>query len=369
MKLYCIQSISNCFRLQLQTGSRMTKRKKIGYRRKYTKKSYRTSSTTVNKTHSQLGEIEHYDSDSFFANFFLQKETCYDETDCHMEVDANEFIDSDGYSADEFYVILNEVYKYHPQQNLDEIVSCVHNKIFSELKSKCKAIGNDQFFWVPCSEDIKFISIYDSDGVSVSPRIKSCIRVTKNIKVEIFVHSKRLPGHHPIWSSIKENCYSVLQLENVVREVSSYSVCYGNRDADLQSLNIDNTLAYKEQYYIGPTIYSVSCCMLIKQRSERCKNCKTYRKALMKKKLRNAASVPTSEKDWLQSRTSNNNLSENEKSHKLKQLKYHSRKLEQEVRRLKSVIAAGRHQNIQQNENVTSVILCKLKKLKKDIQK
>jgi hypothetical protein len=58
----------------------------------------------------------------------------------------------------------------------------------------------------------------------------------------------------------------------------------------------------------------------------------------MKNRKSNVSSIPTPKKNWLQSRIPNKHLSENQKSHKLKQLKNHSLKLKKEVKRLKLVI-------------------------------
>jgi hypothetical protein len=254
------------------------KRKKIGYSRKYSKKPCRAG----------LSKIKIFPSDAFFANFCLLENTNNDEqvTECKDTIDTNELIDSDGHSANEFYVILDKGHKYNPQHNLDEFVSGIQNNLFSKLKSDSSSIENDQFFSIPSSKDIKFISIYDSDVVSDSPRIKTCIRVTEKMKLDIFVHSKPLSTEHLIWLSVKKNCYTVQQLENVIKELCKYSICWGNKDADLQSLKYNNKRAYKEEIYISSTIRSVSCCLLINQRSERCMNCKTYRKTLIKMKSR-----------------------------------------------------------------------------------
>ena len=75
--------------------------------------------------------------------------------------------DSDGFSADEFYGVLDQPYQYYEGDNLSKI-----NVTSYTVTLKCRALNNADFMFVKVSKGIKFMQIYDSDTISSIPRVK-----------------------------------------------------------------------------------------------------------------------------------------------------------------------------------------------------
>jgi hypothetical protein len=200
------------------------------------------------------------------------------------------------------------------------------------------------------SSDIKYVELYDSNDHWEIPRVKTCVRVNKDLMVNIMVHGKSLPDSHSIYEKIGRCCYSVRCVQKALDVVSQYHICEGNQDSDLQDLIpvrafIDVSEGYKyqgyrESFYIKSTIRSTKCDFFVRKNGGRCVNCQTYRRTLRKTLHRRSGTpkVCTSQKDWTKCKTSNKNLTENQKLHKIKQFKDYSQQLELENAQLRREI-------------------------------
>jgi len=295
---------------------------------------------------------EPVESDTFLAEslsdfFFL----CEGDTPA-TEVEG-ELTDSDGFTANEFYVVLDRATRYCPDDNLDELVFSERERLFSEFRERCRQnVHESDFMYLHSSKDVKFIQIYEGDEFSEEPRVKSCVTVTRNFDVKLSVHHREVPANHFIWKVIGRSCFTTDSLKRLLSEFRKYDICSGNADKDLQELipglpigayvNVAGSgySGYREGHYIGSTIRSVKCNLIIRQRGTRCEHCQVYRRTLLKTLARrkNAPQVATPRKNWLKSKTSNNNLTKSQSLQKIKQLKTYSQSLEEEVSRLRREI-------------------------------
>ncbi|XP_053385111.1 uncharacterized protein LOC128550306 [Mercenaria mercenaria] len=289
------------------------------------------------------------ESDQFFSNMFSNSTCTPDSSMPHPKHDENfEIVDSDGYHADEFYVILDKPYRYCAEDDLEEFVSSHKCRMYSAFREECKSsiIDLQDFVPVKSSKEIKFVRLYDSDSAYSSPRVQMCLCVDSDFCISISVHGRSLPDTHTIWKDIGRTCNTLASVQKALCELNKYSVCEGNQDKDLQELIPVGAFldvsegyryqGYREAYYVGSTIRSTSCCMLINQISKRCQHCKVYRRTLKKTLYRRQSSerLATPEKDWTRSRVSNFNLTNSQKVQKLKQMRTYTDQLEIEVARL-----------------------------------
>lgn len=285
---------------------------------------------------------DHYDSDEYFRSFLNDSVNSCDLKTVKRKY--HELVDSDGYAADEFYVILDKPYRYNPHEDLDKFSSDVLSRRYCRLREDCRQkIKDSDFMNFEASKEIKYIQLYDSDSVSEVPRVKLCVTVSKDFTVKIQVHGHNIPDTHEIWGAVQKVCFESDHVEEVLQEVKKRKVCVGNTDEELQELiPVDAYLdaakenrhqGYRESGYIGSTIRSTSCFFLCSMNSARCCQCRTYRRTLKKTQVRRESTVgvPTPEKDWTKSKVPNRRLTENQKLHKLKQLKDYNSKLEREI--------------------------------------
>ena len=150
---------------------------------------------------------------------------------------SSEQTDSDGFTADEFYVVLCKPFKYCPDDNLDEFVLAKKSRLFSELRESCRQEINDSnFMYMTNSKDIKYIQLYDSDHCSDIPRVKACVAVSRNFELKIAVHENHIPADHVIWENVAKSCFNVDSVKRVLSEFMKYEICCGNKDSELQEL-------------------------------------------------------------------------------------------------------------------------------------
>ena len=125
--------------------------------------------------------------------------------------------DSDGFCADEFYVILDKPYQYYEGDNLDEFVQDKTYRVYSDLNEKCRMLDGQlqDFMYAKASKDIKFIQLYDSDSVSSAPRVKLCVSVDRWFNLSISVHGKYVPFSHEIWDTLNYKCYNIKTIQKV----------------------------------------------------------------------------------------------------------------------------------------------------------
>ena len=239
-----------------------------------------------------------------------------------------ESTDSDGFEADEFYVILDKPYKYSADVDLDTFVANEQCLVFRSLHEHCRTQipTSDKFQYMSKCKDVTYIELYDSDQHCSTPRIKSSISVSDTFELSIHVHEIPLPAYHPIWQKYGRLCYSVASVRRVLEDCDSLKVCCGNQDETLQDLvpvGDSQRKGYRESFYIGSTIRSVSCSLLIKSRGSRCKQCLIYRRTLLKLLSRRISrlNMATPQKEWTKSHTNNLKLNDNKKQLYIKLLK------------------------------------------------
>ena len=296
---------------------------------------------------SEPVESDKFLSESLSDTFFLSE----DYTPA-IEVE-DELTDSDGFTANEFYVVLDRATRYCPDDNLDELVSSERARLFSEFRERCRQIVHEgDFMYLHSSKDVKFIQVYEGDEFSEEPRVKCCVTVTRNFDVKLSVHHREVPTNHTIWEVFGRSCCTTDSLRRLLSEFGKFDIYTGYRDKELQELipglpigayvNVAGSgySGYHEGHYIGSTIWSVKCNLIIRQRGNRCEHCQVYRRTLTKTLARrkNVPQVATPKKNWLKSKTSNNNLTKSQSLQKIKQLKTYSQTLEEEVSRLRREI-------------------------------
>ena len=283
-------------------------------------------------------------SDRFFRRCLLKSDPAYTYDDPPEE------IDSDGFAANEFYVILHKIFKYDSSEDLD---SFVLNKVYlwekaryTGLKEQCKLeVRHTLFSYLSSSSCIRYIQVYDNR----MPVVKLCVSVCEDFSVEIMVHGNQVPSSLELWTKIPRKCYSINDIRLVLQIVSRYKVCSGNSDPGFQDVMRDlpvgsfadvplesNYVGYKDVYG-EPSVRSRQCDLLlyVLDVDGRCKSCSTYRRILLKalrRKAENGIETPT---NWLESHGPNNELIDTQKLDKMKQLKRYASSLEAEVEILK----------------------------------
>ena len=254
----------------------------------------------------------------------------------------SELVDSDGFSAHEFYVICadNKSYQYFSHDDLEQFVDNKSYRIYSQLKEDCSVLDKGDFTLVRNSKSLRFVESYDSD----IPKLKRAVSVGTDFKVTVAVQNRLLPEQHELWQSIPKFCTSARTLDRILTAVSRLKVCVGNPDKDWQTLipfgaYLDTNSGLKYQGYrdgyLGSTIRSTNCLGL--SAGERCLSCQKYRGTLRKTLLRkeNSDIVSTPQKNWLSSKKPNNRLTDSQKFHKLKQMRSYVTDLERENEKLK----------------------------------
>ena len=271
--------------------------------------------------------------------------------------------DSDGFEANEFYVVLDKVYRYEPDCDLD-VYTCskteeYQSSMYENLKERCKNEEIKNFTFLKTSSYIRFIQVYDSE----SPTVKLCVTIRNDFSVGITVHGQELPSSHEIWTRIPLKCSTFEEIRRTLDVISYYKVCTGNSDTSLQDVmkNIPSGVfvdvagetthaGYKDVYVHGKSsIRSTNCHLLVGQ-YDRCKCCITYRRTLLKAQQRRDNKIATPEKNWVKSHLPLSRLSENQKIHKIKQLRIYANSLESEVEKLKRQLSKSIKQGIKLTE-------------------
>ena len=245
----------------------------------------------------------------------------------------------------EHYVVLDKVYQYDPNYNLEKFVTTKREEQYSALKRSCQKLVENTLYaqveFMRSSEIIRYVSVYDSDN----PGVKFICTIKKNYSAEVFVHGKRLSDQHDLWNTLPGKFVTIQQVESLLNVLLHYDVCIGNPDEELQNL-CSGKLAYVEADYgayrgdcaYQSTIRTVSCMLLTDRWKPRCKNCITYRKTVQKQAARRKLKTPTPSKNWLTSRKGNSRLTDSEKVEKIKQLKKYNSNLVSQVAALKKKV-------------------------------
>ena len=157
------------------------------------------------------------------------------------------------------------------------------------MKSVKKEITDGKFEYIQSSKDLKFIELYDSDNYWDSPRVKICVCVGEDFKIQINVHGRKIPDDHSIWDSNSRYCNSVDCLQLVLKQIQKYHTCCVNQDRCLQNLIPVGTFLdvkkdykfkeYREPFHIGNTIRATKCSLLKNNKTRLCaccEHCNTY---------------------------------------------------------------------------------------------
>ena len=174
--------------------------------------------------------------------------------------------DSDGFSANEFFVICddNNSYQYFHHDDLDEYVSNERKRIYRYLKNQCMTLGRDDFSLIRNSESLWLVQCYDSD----TPKLKLTVSVRSDFSVVVAVQDRILPANHNLWESVPRTCANVKTLEKILTSVANFKVCIGNPDKILQTLipfgsylDTNSGANYKGYHdgYLDSTIRSAKC--------------------------------------------------------------------------------------------------------------
>ena len=227
--------------------------------------------------------------------------------------------------------------KYVVIKNGDE--NFEETRMYADLIDACRLLATDNFTFIKNTEIVRFIQVYDKE----IPQIKLAVSIDRDFIVNVAVNGKLLPEDHDLWLHIPKVCLNVEHVKNLLKTLATYQVCIGNPDEELQ--NVMHFLerseeeseqkygAYRDKY-IGSTIRSQNCPLLIRRRYERCKNCINYRKCLLKGLQRKNVKTEPSEINWLKSTKSYNLMLESEKIEKLKQMREHITQLEKQIKGL-----------------------------------
>lgn len=254
-------------------------------------------------------------------------------------------------TADEYYVVIDNVYQYDANDDVDQLTQSIQELLFADLKQKCsKQLQQcDGFSNLSTSKYIRYIQMYEDDKNAL---VKVGVTVTSAFIVNVVVHGLSLPIEHEIWLQIPHYCPTFRHVKTILHIVSMYTVCPGNPDPQYQNLVPDSDLlddageqkraGYKEVIN-GSTIRSSKCSLLIK--NSRCNCCSTYRRTLSKALWREKDRVVTSQINWVTSRKGNERLSSAEKTEKLKQLRKYATSLELEVDKLQRTLKKSTKDN------------------------
>lgn len=247
-------------------------------------------------------------------------------------------------TADEYYVVIDKVYQYDTNDDVDQLTQSKHELLYADLKQKCSSELQqcEGFSNLSTSKYIRYIQMYEDDKNAL---VKVCVTVTAAFSVNVVVHGVNVPIDHEIWLHIPYCCSTIGHVKTILDTVSTYTVCPGNPDPQYQNLipagafldvaGEQKRASYKEVIN-GSTIRSTKCSLLIK--NSRCNCCLTYRRTLSKALWRQKDRVATPQKNWVKSRKGNERLSSTQKTEKLKQLRKYATSRESEIDQLQRTL-------------------------------
>ena len=212
--------------------------------------------------------------------------------------------------------------------------------MYANLRDACGLLASDKFTFIKNKETVCFVELYNKEV----PQIKLSVSIERDFLVTVGVHNKLLPADHNLWELIPRVCLYAPHVENLLKALVTYNVCIGNPEEELQNVmhflektdeEMDQKYKGYRDEYIGSTIRSSNCPLLISGKWQRCKNCSTYRRSLKKGLQRKTESSCASTTNWLTSPKANTQLTGSEKIEKLRQMREHILKLEKEISALK----------------------------------
>lgn len=327
----------------------MARKFRIGQIRKYAKKKKRvyhhedhlyclTDITWISASKSTVPEKEHYFwplPDFFFSSHDTEADNPA-FTECGNP-GVTESMDSDGCFADEHFVVLDKVYRYDPDNDLDSFVEAVSKQKYENLRVECRTIdaGSIGFVMTLCDR-IQFVALYAVDN----PGVKMSVTVSTTFQPIIMVHRKKLPKEHEVWNEIQRKTSTKVHVEELLNVLSSgkYFVCCGNPEEEFfehLTINASNTAFVESDLgaWHVKTIRATDCHLLCE--GLRCLSCRRYRGTLRK---RRSMSSKNGVLDYIHSKKNHLKMTRSELITKINQTKDYYKKLEQDVGRLQRAL-------------------------------
>lgn len=81
---------------------------------------------------------------------------------------------------------------------------------------------------------IQIMELYNTIPGKTS--VKFCVCINSELSASIFVHRQEIRRNHPCWDGMPLSFPSAKSVELLMRRLSTFSVCFGNPDEDLQTL-------------------------------------------------------------------------------------------------------------------------------------
>ncbi|XP_061171261.1 uncharacterized protein LOC133180817 [Saccostrea echinata] len=215
---------------------------------------------------------------------------------------------------------------------------------------------------------INIIEMYRSSPERTG--VKLSVVIDTEFHANLFVHRKEVSKSHPCWDGMPSEFSTAMLVENLMRRLRTFSVCFGNPDEEFHSIAPVNCLvksgvtnhivAFREGDFcatVGDVSYSscirsVNCSLIVE--SSRCKPCQGVRRMLKSRKSREIErSIKTKDMNFVHSKTSHKIMSRTNLITKIEQQKEEIKLLSSEVERLKKLCNKGRVWSIsEKNESI-----------------
>ncbi|XP_048241342.1 uncharacterized protein LOC125374488 [Haliotis rufescens] len=342
----------------------MPRKKKtcIGRRRKgYTKRGPRQEQGSLSDhTYSSVQStvLDDYNSrdvlwDEAWNSFFI--DICDDPIDIPY---LGEAMDSDGCSANEFFVILDSVHKYHPDNDLDTFVDGILQyrkyQLFLSLKKELFRHADElgEFTILRNKrEEVNLVQCYDSDVAAV----QLSVVIRPSFEATVYAHRRDIGHDHELWIGLPKYFTTVRDVSQLLSKLSTYHVCFGNYEdrfahlipvgAGISEGATSTISAYREGDFganidgiaYSSTIRSLMCQFLISRR-DRCGPCSRYR-ATLRANARRESLSPKTPKLTSFTHTTHKNMSKMEVIQKYELMKISRNSIQSEMERLKRTIS------------------------------
>lgn len=181
--------------------------------------------------------------------------------------------------------------------------------------------------------------------------VKFCVCINSELSASIFVHRQEIRRNHPCWDGMPLSFPSAKSVELLMRRLSTFSVCFGNPDEDLQTLasvdteittaNSTDIVAFREGDFCAskgnvsyhPCIRAKDCAMLVI--GSRCKPCQDVRRTLQKRRLRDNKRKDRPSKNFVHTGTLHNMMTWENLLTKLDQQRVEMKSLNRELSKLR----------------------------------
>ena len=326
-----------------------SKRKILGDR-KYRRDRQKTDQASVSHDHSYAQPIRGTKNITYehrYLNFFLDDESDADfsgNEDTTTSHSPEELLDSDLCSANQFYVVLDKIYEYDPNKDLDSLVSHKQKQRYFTLDEALSSVNVGNFLKTKDHDRIRFVHLYNSDN----PGIKTCVTILPNFTADVKVHRISVSKNHRLWSGLPCVYVHASSVVHLLEKIETFTICVGNFDAEYQNLvgvgadiinkNRNGTRGFREQDFgavagnaqYSSTIRSKDCDLLVNSR--RCWTCNKLR-VLVRNRTYKPKGLPCGDISISSSRT-HSSMSTDELKTKLVNMRSIKNGLQAQVQRL-----------------------------------